>query len=143
MNESENEEKKKTKREEIEISEKKSENQKPKKMKLESEEELIDSEELDKEEEEEEEEEEDEESDESTPPQRRKKRRDLPKLDLSTSIQIVDFGNACWTDKQFTDDIQTPQYRSPEVILGQKYSTSAGISFPLFSFSIFSHSLTK
>ncbi len=28
---------------------------------------------------------------------------------------IVDFGNACWVHKHFTDDIQTRQYRSPEV----------------------------
>lgn len=25
--------------------------------------------------------------------------------------KVVDFGNACWTYKQFTDDIQTRQYR--------------------------------
>lgn len=37
--------------------------------------------------------------------------------------KLVDFGNACWTYKQFTNDIQTRQYRSPEVMLGQKYST--------------------
>ena len=30
---------------------------------------------------------------------------------------IVDFGNACWVHKHFTDDIQTRQYRSPEVLL--------------------------
>ncbi len=29
--------------------------------------------------------------------------------------KLVDFGNACWTHKHFTDDIQTRQYRSPEV----------------------------
>lgn len=34
-------------------------------------------------------------------------------------------GNACWIDKHFTDDIQTRQYRSPEVILGGKYNQSA------------------
>jgi len=39
------------------------------------------------------------------------------------SCKIVDFGNACWTYKQFTNDVQTRQYRSPEVILGAKYST--------------------
>jgi len=36
---------------------------------------------------------------------------------------VVDFGNACWTYRQFTQDIQTRQYRSPEVLLGCKYST--------------------
>lgn len=29
--------------------------------------------------------------------------------------KIVDFGNACWVDKQLTTDIQTRQYRCPEV----------------------------
>jgi serine/threonine protein kinase len=29
--------------------------------------------------------------------------------------KIVDFGNACWTDRQFSDNIQTRQYRAPEV----------------------------
>ena len=39
--------------------------------------------------------------------------------------RICDLGNACWVDRQFTQDIQTRQYRSPEVILGAKYGTSA------------------
>ena len=34
---------------------------------------------------------------------------------LRCEARIVDFGNACWTHKQFTSDIQTRQYRSPEV----------------------------
>jgi serine/threonine-protein kinase SRPK3 len=38
-------------------------------------------------------------------------------------IKIVDLGNACWTFKHFTDDVQTRQYRAPEVILGAKYDT--------------------
>jgi serine/threonine-protein kinase SRPK3 len=41
--------------------------------------------------------------------------------------RIVDLGNACWTYKQFTQDIQTRQYRCPEVILGAKYGTPADI----------------
>ncbi|CAD7700906.1 unnamed protein product [Ostreobium quekettii] len=46
--------------------------------------------------------------------------------DLETvCCKIVDFGNACWTYKHFTSDIQTRQYRSPEVLLGAKYCTSA------------------
>jgi serine/threonine-protein kinase SRPK3 len=41
--------------------------------------------------------------------------------DLATaSAKIVDFGNACWLHKRFTDDVQTRQYRCPEVILGAK-----------------------
>jgi hypothetical protein len=42
-------------------------------------------------------------------------------------IKIVDLGNACWTHKHFTDDVQTRQYRCPEVILGQSYHTQADI----------------
>jgi len=40
---------------------------------------------------------------------------------------IVDLGNACWTHKHFSEDIQTRQYRSPEVILGGGYNESADI----------------
>ncbi|CAK5116986.1 unnamed protein product [Aphanomyces euteiches] len=39
-------------------------------------------------------------------------------------VRIADLGNACWTYKHFTQDIQTRQYRSPEVILGQNYDQS-------------------
>eukprot|EP01018_Ginkgo_biloba_P029854 Gb_06992 [translate_table: standard] len=49
------------------------------------------------------------------------KLQSLESIDLK--CKIVDLGNACWTYKQFTSDIQTRQYRSPEVILGSKYST--------------------
>jgi len=34
---------------------------------------------------------------------------------LTMDCKIVDFGNACWSHKHFTDDIQTRQYRAPEV----------------------------
>lgn len=34
--------------------------------------------------------------------------------------KIADFGNACWVNEHFTNDIQTRQYRAPEVILGRK-----------------------
>lgn len=33
----------------------------------------------------------------------------------TADCKIVDFGNACWIEKQFTADIQTRQYRCPEV----------------------------
>jgi serine/threonine protein kinase len=36
-------------------------------------------------------------------------------------------GNACWSHRHFTEDIQTRQYRSPEVIIGCGYTTSADI----------------
>ena len=52
----------------------------------------------------------------------------LPYEVLKTlDARICDLGNACWVDRQFTNDIQTRQYRSPEVILGAKYGTSADI----------------
>lgn len=41
----------------------------------------------------------------------------------SHKLKIVDLGNACWTYKHFTDDVQTRQYRAPEVILGASWST--------------------
>jgi len=39
--------------------------------------------------------------------------------------KMADLGSGCWTYKQFTDDIQTRQYRCPEVILGAGYSCPA------------------
>ncbi|KAG5677781.1 hypothetical protein PVAND_007512 [Polypedilum vanderplanki] len=42
-------------------------------------------------------------------------------------VKIADLGNACWVDKHFTEDIQTRQYRSLEVIIGAGYDTSADI----------------
>ncbi|XP_052178458.1 uncharacterized protein LOC127792118 isoform X3 [Diospyros lotus] len=47
--------------------------------------------------------------------------------EVELKCKLVDFGNACWTYKQFTSDIQTRQYRCPEVLLGSKYSTSADL----------------
>jgi serine/threonine-protein kinase SRPK3 len=43
------------------------------------------------------------------------------------SIKIADLGNACWTDHHFTDDIQTRQYRSPEVIIGSSWDESVDV----------------
>ncbi|XP_040059998.1 SRSF protein kinase 1b isoform X2 [Gasterosteus aculeatus] len=42
-------------------------------------------------------------------------------------VKIADLGNACWVNKHFTDDIQTRQYRSLEVLTGTGYSTPADI----------------
>ncbi|XP_029550845.1 SRSF protein kinase 1 isoform X2 [Salmo trutta] len=42
-------------------------------------------------------------------------------------IKIADLGNACWVHKHFTDDIQTRQYRSLEVLMGAGYGTPADI----------------
>ncbi|KAF9042695.1 kinase-like domain-containing protein [Rhodocollybia butyracea] len=41
------------------------------------------------------------------------------------TVKIADLGNATWVEHHFTDDIQTRQYRAPEVILGGKWGTSA------------------
>lgn len=43
------------------------------------------------------------------------------------SVKIADLGNACWVNQHFTNDIQTRQYRSPEVILGAKWGASTDI----------------
>ncbi|CAK9186794.1 unnamed protein product [Ilex paraguariensis] len=57
--------------------------------------------------------------------------------DVDLKCKLVDFGNACWTYKQFTSDIQTRQYRCPEVLLGSKYSTSADLwSFACICFEM-------
>jgi hypothetical protein len=52
-------------------------------------------------------------------------------------VKIVDLGNACWTHKHFTEDIQTRQYRAPEVLLGAKYDTAADMwSFACIIFEL-------
>ncbi|XP_057297000.1 SRSF protein kinase 3-like isoform X2 [Hydractinia symbiolongicarpus] len=40
-------------------------------------------------------------------------------------VKIADLGNACWVDHHFTDEIQTRQYRSIEVLLGAGYGPPA------------------
>ncbi|KAF6176857.1 hypothetical protein GIB67_026544 [Kingdonia uniflora] len=64
-----------------------------------------------------------------------KAERSLEGIELK--CKVMDFGNACWVDKQFTDDIQTRQYRSPEVILGASYSFSIDMwSFACMAFEL-------
>lgn len=46
---------------------------------------------------------------------------------IDARVKIADLGNSCWINKHFSQDIQTRQYRSPEVLLGQQYCTSADI----------------
>jgi serine/threonine-protein kinase SRPK2 len=43
------------------------------------------------------------------------------------SVKIADLGNACWTYHHFTEDIQTRQYRSLEVLIGAGYGTPADV----------------
>lgn len=64
-----------------------------------------------------------------------KSSRSLDGIDLR--CKVVDFGNACWADKQFSQEIQTRQYRSPEVILQSGYSFSADMwSFACIAFEL-------
>lgn len=53
---------------------------------------------------------------------------DEPELNFDIiSVKIADLGNACWVGHHFTNDIQTRQYRSPEVILGAKWGASTDV----------------
>jgi len=48
--------------------------------------------------------------------------------DLHTiKVKIIDVGNACWVSEHFTNDLQTRQYRAPEVILGAPWGASADV----------------
>ncbi|XP_004134827.1 SRSF protein kinase 1 [Cucumis sativus] len=61
--------------------------------------------------------------------------RKLDGIDLR--CKIVDFGNACWADRQFMEEIQTRQYRAPEVILQSGYSYSVDMwSFGCIAFEL-------
>eukprot|EP01071_Lankesteria_metandrocarpae_P010128 Lankesteria_metandrocarpae@DN5290_c2_g1_i1.p1 len=54
-----------------------------------------------------------------------------------SQYQIVDLGNGCWVEKHFSDDIQTRQYRSPEVLVQWGYDASADIwSFACMIFEL-------
>ncbi|KAK0415006.1 hypothetical protein QR680_011727 [Steinernema hermaphroditum] len=43
------------------------------------------------------------------------------------NVKIADLGNACWVHHHYTDDIQTRQYRSLEVLIGAGYGPAADI----------------
>ncbi|CAM8905107.1 unnamed protein product [Rhodiola kirilowii] len=56
---------------------------------------------------------------------------------INVRCKVVDLGSACWADKMFTDDIQTRQYRAPEVILKSGYTTAADMwSFACTAFEL-------
>jgi len=48
-------------------------------------------------------------------------------IDPNLRVKIADLGNACWVSHHFTEDIQTRQYRSLEVLIGSGYGTPADI----------------
>eukprot|EP01054_Gregarina_sp_Poly1_P007106 Gregarina_sp_Poly_1__7105@NODE_388_length_8987_cov_115_762892_g317_i0_p1_GENE_NODE_388_length_8987_cov_115_762892_g317_i0NODE_388_length_8987_cov_115_762892_g317_i0_p1_ORF_typecomplete_len762_score126_13Pkinase/PF00069_25/5_7e20Pkinase/PF00069_25/1_1e19Pkinase_Tyr/PF07714_17/3_9e09Pkinase_Tyr/PF07714_17/1_9e06Kinaselike/PF14531_6/0_13Kinaselike/PF14531_6/0_067Pkinase_fungal/PF17667_1/0_0023Kdo/PF06293_14/0_045RIO1/PF01163_22/0_03RIO1/PF01163_22/6_9e03APH/PF01636_23/0_11APH/PF01636_23/1_8e03DUF11 len=55
----------------------------------------------------------------------------------TAEYKIVDLGNGCWTHRHFSCDIQTRQYRSPEVLMAAGYDTSADIwSFACLMFEL-------
>ncbi|KAK4144964.1 kinase-like domain-containing protein [Dichotomopilus funicola] len=56
----------------------------------------------------------------------KRKADDMQAFDI-ISVKIADLGNACWVNHHFTNDIQTRQYRSPEVILGAKWGASTDV----------------
>ncbi|KAG5991779.1 hypothetical protein E4U52_003345 [Claviceps spartinae] len=56
----------------------------------------------------------------------KRKAEDAHAFDI-ISVKIADLGNACWVNHHFTNDIQTRQYRSPEVILGAKWGASTDV----------------
>lgn len=52
---------------------------------------------------------------------------DIINEDDMISVKIADLGNACWINHHFTDEIQTRQYRSPEVLLGYHWGALADL----------------
>ncbi|KAL0462402.1 UNVERIFIED_CONTAM: Serine/threonine-protein kinase SRPK [Sesamum latifolium] len=61
--------------------------------------------------------------------------RCLDGIDLR--CKVVDFGNACWESKPLAQEIQTRQYRAPEVILESGYSFPVDMwSFACIAFEL-------
>ncbi|KAI4146807.1 MAG: hypothetical protein L6R39_003318 [Caloplaca ligustica] len=56
-----------------------------------------------------------------------KSQEDIDTAMDTISVKIADLGNACWVGHHFTNDIQTRQYRSPEVILGARWGASTDV----------------
>lgn len=50
-----------------------------------------------------------------------------PEIDSNIKVKICDMGNACWFTHHFSTEIQTRQYRSPEVLLGINYNETADL----------------
>ncbi|CAL9027372.1 PREDICTED: SRSF protein kinase 1 [Prunus mume] len=64
-----------------------------------------------------------------------KSERNMDGIDVR--CKVVDFGNACWANKQLTEEIQTRQYRAPEVVLRSGYSYSVDMwSFACTAFEL-------
>ena len=50
-----------------------------------------------------------------------------PPVNENIRVKIADLGNACWVDNHFATEIQTRQYRGPEVIIGISYNHTADL----------------
>lgn len=51
--------------------------------------------------------------------------------------KVVDFGNACWASAPMAEEIQTRQYRAPEVVLQSGYSFAVDMwSFACTAFEL-------
>ena len=48
-------------------------------------------------------------------------------IDENIRVKICHFGNACYLNHHFSKDIQTRQYRAPEIILGVNYNETVDI----------------
>uniref|UniRef100_A0A2K6LQK3 non-specific serine/threonine protein kinase n=1 Tax=Rhinopithecus bieti TaxID=61621 RepID=A0A2K6LQK3_RHIBE len=59
-----------------------------------------------------------------------------PKNAEKLKVKIADLGNACWVHKHFTEDIQTRQYHSLEVLIGSGYNTPADIWSTCMAFEL-------
>ena len=51
----------------------------------------------------------------------------IVELNEKLIFKLVDFGNACWGNKHFTERIQTREYRSPEAIIEGDYFANTDI----------------
>eukprot|EP00442_Polarella_glacialis_P009466 CAMPEP_0115136022 /NCGR_PEP_ID=MMETSP0227-20121206/56112_1 /TAXON_ID=89957 /ORGANISM="Polarella glacialis, Strain CCMP 1383" /LENGTH=486 /DNA_ID=CAMNT_0002542949 /DNA_START=111 /DNA_END=1568 /DNA_ORIENTATION=- len=60
------------------------------------------------------------------PPIRQRERFDTLRID-EVYAKLADFGNGVRVNKPVTDDIQTRQYRSPEVIIGADWDATADV----------------
>jgi serine/threonine-protein kinase SRPK3 len=56
-----------------------------------------------------------------------KKSDSKPPVNENIRIKIADLGNSCWVENHFATEIQTRQYRGPEVIIGVSYNHTADL----------------
>lgn len=65
------------------------------------------------------------------------KKEDKNPVNENIKVKIADLGNGCWVDNHFATEIQTRQYRGPEVIIGISYNHTADLwSFACMLFEL-------